>query len=1107
MSYLSLTVFLAALALPAVAAAQTQLEIVYGFSRGGVRPLTRLVSAADGNFYGTTYLGGAYDWGTIFRMTPDGSVTTTLHSFSGGPGGAAPQGALIQAADNNFYGTTSGYSSYWGASGCGTVYRMTPAGVVTTLHVFAGLDGCRAYGALIQGRDGNFYGATYAGGAYNHGTIFCLGPDGTFTVVYSFGGGADGGGPLGGLVQGADGHFYGTTERDGAFGKGTIFRVTPAGVLTILHAFQGRSQTFPSELTLAADGALYGVTFGQTYFDDPSDPGTIFRVTLAGVFTQLHVFQGPEGWNSQGKLLLASDGSFYGASAPNRYSSDPYLIFRMTPQGVVTMVRGFGRASQTGTIDGLIEGGDGRLYGVDGIAPGGLAGEGLAFRMSKDGIFYESIHQFQYGSGGESPQSPLVRLANGDVVGLTRSGGTAGTGTVFKLTAGGVFTVLHSFDSSEDLLFHNGLMQARNGRLYGTTGSRIFSMGTDGGFTVERQVDPFGTDTSYPSRVIEGADGNFYGSTIYDIGTVNFPTCGAIFRMTPARDFTVLHQFTGLYGGPDGCHGSPLIQANDGNFYGTTTNGGPADYGTIFRMTPGGSYAVLYTFDGAAGQGRRPRTALTQGSDGHLYGTTESGGANNHGTAFRISLAGAFTQLHSFDGTDGSHPWSALVEGPDRNFYGTTSGLTSTNRGTAFAMTPAGAVTLLHTFHGDDGDLFGFGGLTWAGGGVFYGVADQGPSRHGEIFRLHVRGTLSGRVRAAATGAPVANARLTIEPGGSTATTDASGLYSVALPIGVYTVKVMGDGYQASRILNVIVGPNAVTTSDVALSPPTLRAGDYDGDGRIDVATWQPSSGTWRIRQSSNGQTQTPAWGNGMWPYEDVPVPADYDGDGKTDIAIWRPSTGTWWIVQSGDGRGVSATWGNGMPPYNDVPVPADYDGDGKTDIAIWRPSTGTWWIVRSGDGRSVSVTWGAGLPPYDDVPVPADYDGDGKADVAVWRPSSGRWWIVRSGDGVAGAVGWGAGLAPYNDVPVPADYDGDGKTDIAIWRPSTGTWWIVRSSDGRGVSVTWGNGLAPYYDQPVPADYDGDGTADIAIWRPSAATWWIVRSSDGGIVTVTQGL
>ena len=189
-----------------VIASPAQLTTLASFSgSNGANPQASLVRGTDGNFYGTTYEGGTNDFGTVFKITPSGTLTS-LHSFQGSPSdGGTPQARLVQGADGNFYGTTdSGGNSF-----VGTVFKITPGGTVTILHSFNGADGAFPESELLRASDGNFYGTTSQVGSNGVGTVFKITPGGTLSTLNSFAQG--GSSPYGGLIQASDGNFYGTT--------------------------------------------------------------------------------------------------------------------------------------------------------------------------------------------------------------------------------------------------------------------------------------------------------------------------------------------------------------------------------------------------------------------------------------------------------------------------------------------------------------------------------------------------------------------------------------------------------------------------------------------------------------------------------------------------------------------------------------------------------------------------------------------------------------------------------------------------------------------------------------------------------------------------------
>lgn len=290
-----------------------KVELVRRFKDEEGSDLSGIVMARDGNLYGTFAIetnSTPNAGGAVFKLTPSGKLTI-LHMFAGGNEGSTPSTGLLQARDGNFYGTTASGGGV--GPGYGTIFKITPAGQLTTLHVFTGRgDGWSPADNPIEGRDGNFYGTTpFSAGA--GGTIYKMGPSGQKTTLYQF---DKKDGEPSKLIQGHDGNLYGTTEL-GTMHGGTIFRVTMAGELTTLYVFASRGIQPNSGLVEGKDGSLYGTSDAAGTFA----PAAIYRLDVSGELKILHEFTGAEGTIPNG-LVLASDGDLYGMTER--------AIFRLT---------------------------------------------------------------------------------------------------------------------------------------------------------------------------------------------------------------------------------------------------------------------------------------------------------------------------------------------------------------------------------------------------------------------------------------------------------------------------------------------------------------------------------------------------------------------------------------------------------------------------------------------------------------------------------------------------------------------------------------------------------------------------------------------------------
>jgi uncharacterized repeat protein (TIGR03803 family) len=360
---------------------------------------------------------------------------SALYEFGGKTGDpASPQysGIIAQGRDGNLYSTAPATPVGGLCSFCGAVFKITPSGTLTVAYYFndtAG-SGYTPFGGLTLGTDGNFYGTTKAGGTFNLGTVFKITAGGTLTKLYDFGKCkspcVDGAFPIAPPVQGSDGNFYGTTPyTTNGTNDGIVYKITPAGKFTILYVFNGSSGAFPNDpLIQGTDGNFYGTT------------------TLGG--------------KSLGSTCVVRSASFTCGT-----------VFKMTPAGKVTFIHDFGKTDGAGPIGPLTQGSDGNFYGT--TSEGGTSGFGVVFKLTTAGVL-TVLHNFN-GTDGKTPDAGLVQANHGNLYGVASAGGILGYGTIFKQTSTGSFSVLYNFENTHGATPEGTLFQHTNGILYGDTDS------------------------------------------------------------------------------------------------------------------------------------------------------------------------------------------------------------------------------------------------------------------------------------------------------------------------------------------------------------------------------------------------------------------------------------------------------------------------------------------------------------------------------------------------------------------------------------------------------------------------------------------------------------
>ena len=574
--------------------------VILSMPGSAVRPAW-LLQGSDGNFYGTTTLGGAATQGSVFRLTPAGEFTT-IYSFFGGSEGSQPN-ELIEGTPGVFYGNCYGSSDWLSA-----VFRVTLAGAFSVVR---DLDG--SYGGpehLVYGSDGNIYGSYKPGNV----SIFRMNPNGDVGLLCSFGSA-----PVYALIEGGDGNLYCST----ALGQGAIVRVTLDGRVTTLY-----NGSLASALSYVSDQGLFGVAL----FGSISNFGTMFRLELSGQFTTLvrfGVLGG--GFSPNGALLQASDGSFYGETTLG--GSGGYgTLYHLKSSGELVTLHEFGGDSGA-SPSLLIMAGDGRLYG----GSSGLNGKGSVFRVEPSGEF-KVLHEFADGEDGWHAEA-LVTSQDGNIYGVASSSTNSGRyGSFFRITPAGVFGVIKVFDNSDGGAFPVGLVEAKDGKLYGlasyANGGTLFRI-TPEGLKTNLHTFPPGEVGTAPRNLVAGPGGNLYGSTRGSLDTTHgghILAAGTVFQYAPDGVFKIMHSFPG---GDSIFAPTSLLPASDGNLYGLageiTQLPTVIPNSIVYRLTPDGVFTPLYKVSQSF------LNALVEGVDGNFYGTTPNyTGPLKGGTVFQF---------------------------------------------------------------------------------------------------------------------------------------------------------------------------------------------------------------------------------------------------------------------------------------------------------------------------------------------------------------------------------------------------------------------------------------------------------------------------------------
>lgn len=646
-----------------------ELTNVYSFGgvTDGAHPAAELLLASDGNLYGTTVDGGACNDGTVFRLAPGNSLVT-LASFDGF-NGANPEDAMVQGADGNLYGTTAN----GGAESNGVIFEITLnspleiTGQPADESAFVGANA--VFSVAVLGAPPLTFQWLKNGenlsGATNRVLMVSNVTDsdaGVYAVMVSNASGAiTSDNAILEVVTSPPQIVLGPTNLTVATGDTADFTVVAEGDVPLTYQWQSNG------VSLSDGGSVSGTTTAT--------------LTLSGVDQLSSATYSVVVSNAIGGATAAAELVVYPVSAPGTQVRTLY--------------------SFTGGQDGnspsaLVAGPGNMLYGT--TPSGGTMGLGAIFQITTNGAF-QTIASFD-SANGANPRCAPVAAPDGTLCGTAENGGSNNFGVLYQLPPGGNLTALFYFTNAANSTPSNALIFANGGGLYGSSGNgdssgdgNLFDF-TEGGMAALYSFSGALDGASPVGALWQGQDGYFYGMTAGGGAHGH----GGIFKWDGFDSVTNIYYFSG---GLDGYNpAGALFQPEDGYLYGVTKRNVISNltfYGTIFKVSTNGTFSTLYALNpNVNGDGAYPFAGLIEGLDGNLYGTTYLGGASDNGAIYRITTEGAYATLVSFNGADdGAQPQTALAQGPDGALYGTTSAGGRYGKGTIFRLAFTGAPLIL----------------------------------------------------------------------------------------------------------------------------------------------------------------------------------------------------------------------------------------------------------------------------------------------------------------------------------------------------------------------------------------------------------------------------